>query len=101
MNKNKNITSSKVKVIENLSRLIVDVKEKEYFTKQFNETISVVDKLGEIKTENIKPTHQVTGLINVFREDKIDKNRILTQEEALSGSKNTHKGYFVVKAVFE
>jgi aspartyl-tRNA(Asn)/glutamyl-tRNA(Gln) amidotransferase subunit C len=99
MKKILSITRDLVKTIKTLSRLKIDDKEEIFLTRQFNETLTVVDKLGEIETKGVKPTNQVTGLNNVFRKDLIDKDRILSQKEALGGSKNTHGGFFVVKAI--
>lgn len=101
MGKSKKITKDIVKSIEGLSRLEIKKDEVEFFTKQFNETLSVVEKLNKVDTKTTKATHQVTGLINVFREDKIEKERILKQKEALSGSKHIYEGCFVVEAVFK
>jgi aspartyl-tRNA(Asn)/glutamyl-tRNA(Gln) amidotransferase subunit C len=101
MKKNLKVNQDLISVIESLSHLFIEKDEKSYLTRQFNETLTVVDRLGEINTTNINPTNQVTGLINVFRRDEIDKERALTQEDALSGSAHTYKGFFVVKAIFD
>jgi aspartyl/glutamyl-tRNA(Asn/Gln) amidotransferase C subunit len=61
----------------------------------------VVDQLRELDTNQTQPTHQVTGLENVWREDKVDKQKMFTQEEALENSKATHQGYFVVPRILE
>lgn len=68
-----------------------------------NDLSSVIEYMSKIKTldtTGIKETSQVTNLKNVFREDMIEKERMLTQEEALSNAKNTYNGYFRVKAIF-
>lgn len=96
-----NFTSQTTSSIARLSNLSLDKKEEEYLTKQFNETLKVVDKLDELRTQKTPETSQVTGLKNVFREDKVEKDRILSQEEALSGAKKIHQGYFVVNAIFD
>ncbi len=62
--------------------------------------LDLVSKLKTISTDNIQPTSQVTGQTNVFRDDKIDTDRVLTQEEALSNAKKTKNGYFVVPNIF-
>jgi len=59
-----------------------------------------MSKIKTLDTTGIKETSQVTNLKNVFREDMIEKERMLTQEEALSNAKNTLDGYFKVKAIF-
>ncbi len=101
MKKTDKITSKVVESVEKLSNLEINKTEIEYLTKQFNQTLAVVDELNEVKTEKVKPTNQVTGLSNVFRDDILDKKRILSQKEALSSSSETHEGYFVVKAIFD
>ena len=64
-------------------------------------TVGYVSQLQSVNTEDVVETSQVTGLENVLREDEIDESRILTQEEALSGAKSTHNGFFVVDRIFE
>jgi len=85
--------------VTELAKLSLDKKEGNYLTKQFNETLKEVDKLNNVKTINVLETSQVTNLKNVFREDLIDRKRMLSQKESLSGSKKIHNGYFVVKAI--
>ncbi len=68
---------------------------------QVESTIEYISKLQEIDTNDIKPTLQVTGLINVYREDIVDKDRMLTQDEALSNAKRKFKGFFVVNAILD
>lgn len=99
--KKKVITKDLINTIESLSHLEVDKQEEEYFVEQFNETLGVIDELNQLDTRGIAETNQVTGLVNVVREDVIDSTNILSQKQALSGAKRTHKGYFVVDAIFE
>ena len=94
------ITGDTVKQMVKLSNLKVDEKEVEYFTTQFNETLATIDNLNKLDTKKVLGTNHVTGLENVFREDKVDKKRMLTQKEALSNSKRNFQGYFLVKAIF-
>lgn len=93
------LRSRDVELVERLSKL--DVKEADYYTRQFNKTLSIIGEINALDTEKVTPTNHVTDLTNVFREDEVDKNRILAKEEALSGSNCVHNGYFMVKAVFD
>ena len=90
-----------IEKVSKLARLSLEKGEIEYFSKQFNETLGVVDGLDNIDTKNVTTTTQVTGTKNVFRNDVIEKDRTLTQSAALSNAKQVHNGYFVVKAVFD
>jgi aspartyl-tRNA(Asn)/glutamyl-tRNA(Gln) amidotransferase subunit C len=84
-----------------LSKLSIDKKEESYFTKQFNQTIDTIDLLNKVNTNNVKATFHVTGLKNIYREDKVEKDRVLTQKQALSNAKRVHNGFFVVKGVLD
>jgi aspartyl/glutamyl-tRNA(Asn/Gln) amidotransferase C subunit len=95
------ITRETVSKMVKLSNLNVDKKEENYFTKQFNETLATIDNLNKLDTKNINETSHVTGLSNVFREDIIEKSRMLSQKDALANGKKIYNGYFLVKAIFE
>ncbi len=95
------ITTSDVAKVGVLANLPITDEEKKLFADQFSATIDVVDQLNEIDTTGVIPTSQVNHLENVTRPDVVDKDRILTQQQALSGSKNVHKGFFVVKQILE
>ena len=93
-----NLTKDEVLHIAKLANLTLTEEEVSVFTKQLSETLDYVEKLKEIKTENIDPTFQTTGLKNVTRDDVIEPS--LTQEEALKNAKATYKGYFKTKSIF-
>ena len=95
------ISKDLVEHIAKLAKIPVSEKEKTGFAKGFNKTLTVVDELFKVDVKGVEPTHQVTGLKNILREDKIDEKKILTQEQALSNTKNKHNGYFVVDQILE
>lgn len=94
----KKLTKEEVLHIAKLANLTLTDEEVEVFAGQLSETLNYVERLKELKTENILPTFQTTGLKNITREDEIKPS--LTQEEALKNTKSAHKGYFKVKAIF-
>ncbi|KKP38676.1 MAG: aspartyl/glutamyl-tRNA(Asn/Gln) amidotransferase subunit C, aspartyl-tRNA(Asn)/glutamyl-tRNA (Gln) amidotransferase subunit C [Candidatus Peregrinibacteria bacterium GW2011_GWF2_33_10] len=65
------LTKEEVKHIANLARLQLTEIEIEKFTTQLQGFLKYIDILNEIKTDNVKETSQVTGLINVTREDNV------------------------------
>lgn len=95
------MNASLVHHISVLANIPVTKDEEEKLAAGFSTTLAVVDKLMDVDTKNIEPTHQVTGLENVWREDKIDPSQTFSQEEALANAKNKHIGYFVVPQVIE
>lgn len=70
-------------------------------TQAFDETMLVVDKLREVETSQVEPSHQVTGLENIWREDTVDTQRMFTQKQALANAHETYDGYFVVPQIIE
>jgi len=97
--KNTKLSEKEVEHVAGLANLKLSRQEISKFQKQLSEVLNYVEILKEVKAKDVEPTSQVTGLENVFREDKTEK--CLTQEEALSGTKQKHKGRFKVKAIFE
>jgi aspartyl-tRNA(Asn)/glutamyl-tRNA(Gln) amidotransferase subunit C len=93
------LTKDQVKHIAQLANLSLTEKEIAKFQKQLSDILGYIDQLNELETSKIEPTSQVTGLENVFREDKVKPG--LSQKEALSSTKSKKDGYFKVKAIFE
>ncbi|MEK9143458.1 MAG: Asp-tRNA(Asn)/Glu-tRNA(Gln) amidotransferase subunit GatC [Patescibacteria group bacterium] len=86
--------------IAKLANLLIDADQEKLFTLQLTAILAFVSKLQSVSTENVEPTAQVTGLVNVYRADVVDQSRILTQAQVLSNAKKTHNGYFVVPSVW-
>lgn len=93
------ITKDTVKHMAKLARIPVDEKEEEELAKGFNKTLKVIDELFKVDVKGVEPTHQVTGLENILREDKVDEKKMLSQEQVLSNTKRKHNGYFVVDQI--
>lgn len=93
------LTEDEVKHVAKLAKLELSEEDLTKFQKQLSEIIEFVDQLTEVDTKDVIPTSQVTGLENIFREDKIKPS--FSQEEALANAPRKYKGYFVVKAIFE
>ena len=95
------ITTQTIKHVANLSNIPVTAQEQENLKNAFEETLEVVAELQSVDISGIEPTHQVTGLENVLREDIVDSNNMFTQQEALANATKTHNGYFVVPRIIE
>ena len=92
------LTKGQVLHIAKLAKLHLTEKEVRKFQHELSDILEYIEILNELDTKGVKPTSQVTGLENVFREDGVEKS--LTQKEALSGAKNKKEGYFRVRAIF-
>jgi aspartyl-tRNA(Asn)/glutamyl-tRNA(Gln) amidotransferase subunit C len=97
----KSFTVSDVTAIAKLANIPVSESEKQKLAEGFTTTMKVVDELTQVNVTGVEPTHQVTGLENVFREDEIDVERQFSQDEALANAPRTHNGFFVVNRVIE
>lgn len=88
--------------IEYLSRLAnipLTGDEKKRLGEQVSSILDHVKTIQSLDTEGVKETPQVTGKTNELREDVVEES--LSQEQALGQAKRTHKGYFVVDAIFK
>ena len=94
-------TADDVSHIADLANIPVTDEEKKALARGFTTTMAVVEDLKKADTSHVEPTHQVTGLTNVMREDVIDEKRMFSQDEALRNAKRTHNGFFVVKQVLD
>ncbi|MBU0619391.1 Asp-tRNA(Asn)/Glu-tRNA(Gln) amidotransferase subunit GatC [Patescibacteria group bacterium] len=93
------LTKKQVLHIAKLANLQLTSQEVVKFQKQLADVLDYMEVLNELDTAKVKPTSQVTGLENVFRQDKVEKS--LSQKEALSGAKAKQEAYFKTKAIFE
>ena len=76
------LTKQQVEHVAKLARLGLSEKEVEKFQTQLSGILDYVELLNEVDTEGVEPTAQVTGLVNVTREDKV-KTHTLAQPEKL------------------
>src|SRR3990172_2376348 len=93
------ISTQTVNHIAKLAKIPVTEKEKIDLSEGFNKALEVVDELFKVDVKGVEPTHQVTGLENILREDKVDEKKIFSQKQALSNTKNKHNGYFMVDQI--
>jgi len=87
--------------IAQLAQLTLSSTEEVSISQDFVKTIEVVARMSELNTTAVAPTHQVTGLENVWRADKVDEKRMFTQAEALANAAKTAAGFFVVPQVID
>jgi len=98
---NKKLTEEEVKHIAKLANLPLTENEVQQHQQQLSNILQYVEKLQELDTDEVEITSQVTGLTNVYRQDEVDEGRMLSQQEALSNTPESHNGYVVVPAVIE
>lgn len=88
-----------VEHIAKLARIGLTSKEKKKLKSELFAILDFVEKLNEVKTDKIEPTAQVTGLENVFRQDKGRKKTKQETQKLLDLVPEMEKNHFKVKAV--
>jgi aspartyl-tRNA(Asn)/glutamyl-tRNA(Gln) amidotransferase subunit C len=96
--KKRAIGKKEVEHVASLARLTLTQRELKKFQKQLSEILDYVAALEGVETAKVKPTSQVTGLENVFCQDKVVEPTI-SSREALSSAPQTYKGFFKIKGI--
>ena len=90
MAKQVELTKSDILHIAKLANLTLSEKEVEKYLGQLSDILSYFEKLNEVDTAKIPETSQVTGLINITREDVIMNDQTIKKGD-----------FYTVKAVFD
>lgn len=94
------LTKQEVEHFANLAKLKLTEKEKEKFRTQLSEILNWVKKLQKVDLSKVEPTAQVTGLLNVMREDKVKKCDKETMARLVEMAPEKEDNLVKVKAVF-
>ena len=95
------LTKDDVKKVAALARLDLTEEELEILPGQLSNVLNYIDQLKEVDTEGVVPTAQVTGLSDVWREDKIDNWPKDEVEAALNTAPEVYGHQIKVKKVLE
>ncbi len=93
------LTIKEVEHIAALARLRLTDEEKEKYSEQLSAILDYMEKLQTVDTAEVEQTSQVTGLINVMREDEIIESGI--SEELLACAPEHGLGFVKIPKVFE
>lgn len=91
------LTKDEIKKVAELARIELTEEEIERFTSQLGVVIDYVKELSEVNTEGIEEVSQVTGLVNVQRQDIPHKAE--NHAGIFANAPDMKDGYFKVKAV--
>lgn len=90
-----------IQKIANLGRLDLTADEKFRFEAELESIIEHMSMLGEVDTSNVSPTFQVTGLVDVTREDQVSRSSLQNiQTELIQSSKYTEGNLIKLPSVF-
>ncbi len=88
-----------IKHISKLSRISVDDKRAEKLADDMNSILEFIEKLNELKTDDVKPLTSIAETTLKFRSDEIKSKNI--REQIIQNSPEDNEDYFVVPKVIE
>ncbi|MFN2464418.1 MAG: Asp-tRNA(Asn)/Glu-tRNA(Gln) amidotransferase subunit GatC [Candidatus Dormibacteria bacterium] len=91
------LTLEQVNHVAELARLGLSDDEKERLTTELSKILEYIDQLEELDTDDVEPTAQVNGLVDVFREDAVRPS--LPGKSALQNAPSSEDQYFRVRAM--
>jgi aspartyl-tRNA(Asn)/glutamyl-tRNA(Gln) amidotransferase subunit C len=91
------LTQEEVLKVAKLSRIALSESEVEKFQQELSAVLDYVEELKKVDVEGLEEVSQVTGLVNVQREDRIEEAQ--NQEAIFSQAPEMKDGYYKVKAI--
>ena len=88
-----------IKHISKLSRISVDDKRAEKLVDDLNSIFDFIEKLNELKTDDVEPLTSVAETILKLRPDEVKSKNI--REQIIKNSPQDNEDYFVVPKVIE
>jgi aspartyl-tRNA(Asn)/glutamyl-tRNA(Gln) amidotransferase subunit C len=95
------LTKKEIEHIAKLARLELTDAELEKYGGQLSGILGYIDMLKEVDTAGVEPTAQVTGLLNVLRDDAVKEWDESEREAALKDAPDREDRFIKVKRVFE
>jgi len=96
-NTNMKIDNTIVDKLADLAKLEFDSKAKKEIVKDLNKMLEFVDKLNDLKTDNVEPLVYMTDETNVLRKDEV--KREISQQDALRNAPQKDSDYIIVPKV--
>lgn len=88
---------TEVERVAKLARIGLSPEEAAQMSVELGQIVGFVEQLQAVDVEGVAPTDQVTGLVDVWREDVVVPS--LPREELLANAPEQKDGYIVVKRV--
>lgn len=95
------ISPAQVKHIANLAQIPISENETKTLSDAFEETLKIIENLKTVDVTAVEITNQVTNLENVLRDDKIEPERMFSQDQSLQNASQKYQGYFVVPRLID
>ncbi|MDC3125473.1 Asp-tRNA(Asn)/Glu-tRNA(Gln) amidotransferase subunit GatC [Candidatus Pelagibacter sp.] len=88
-----------IKHISKLSRISVDAKRAEKLADDLNSIFEFIEKLNELKTDNVEPLTSVAETTLKLRLDEVKSKNL--RDQVIKNSPQENEDYFVVPKVIE
>ena len=88
-----------IKHIAKLSRISIDDKKAKELEKDLNSIFDFIEKLNELKTDNVEPLSYIAETTLKLRSDEVKSKNI--REQIIKNSPQDNEDYFVVPKVIE
>ena len=88
-----------IKHISKLSRISVDDEKAKKLEDDLNSIFEFIEKLNELKTEDVEPLTSIAETTLKFRSDEVKSKNI--REQIIKNSPQDNEDYFVVPKVIE
>jgi len=99
MTDNKKISISEVEHIAELARIELLKEEVEKFSVELSDVLGYIGQLEEVEAEGIEPVSQVTGLVNVLRDDVAESSDKDTRRTMIDNFPDKDGDYIKVKQI--
>jgi len=91
------ITPDEVRRVAQLAHIGLAEDQIDHFAAELDQIVGFVEQLQSVDIEGVAPTDQVTGLVDVWREDEVKPG--LTHDDLKLNAPDWHDGQFKVKRV--
>ena len=88
-----------IKHISKLARISVDERRAEKLAGDLNSIFDFIEKLNELKTDNVEPLASIAETTLKLRSDEVKSKNI--REQIIKNSPQDNEDYFVVPKVIE
>jgi len=95
------LSKNEIEHIAKLARLELSDDELDLYGSQLSGILEFIDQLSEVDTSSVEPTAQVTGLVNVLREDNVVEWDREELAKAIAQAPEVEDGQIKVKRVIK
>ncbi len=93
------LTKEEVEHIAELARIELTQEETTKYQKDLSSILAYFEQLQEIDTNNVEPIGHITGMTNMYREDREEEFGDLGRKEIMENVPDTKDNFIRVKAV--